>query len=112
MSSTVEESARGDVLVWCVRGITYVYVPNALVNIIGSRTVTSLCSISTKGIIPLLCFQVPNASGEETCGNEVQETSRDDKEQLKLGSRTTPSKHVSLWISIHPVAAREKNLLV
>lgn len=71
-------------------GCTYVYVPHALVNVIRARPAAGFRGIAAKGYVPLLRLKVPDRSGEEASGDEVQQTRRSHEEQLQLGSRSAP----------------------
>jgi hypothetical protein len=65
--------------------VAEVDVPDALSDVVGSCTGSSLSSITSGYVVPVLGFKVPDGSGEETGGDEVEETGGDDEEVLELG---------------------------
>lgn len=69
---------------------TYVDMPDTFINVIRARAIPELCSVAADDIVPLLLFEIPNCSGEEAGRHEIQETRRDDKEDLQLGGRAAP----------------------
>lgn len=80
---------------WELERVTYVDVPNALIDIIRASTGAELGSLTTNVLVPLLVLKVPDGAGEETGGDEVQEAGGGDEEELELGGGTTPSGVVS-----------------
>ena len=61
---------------------TYVYMPHALGNIIGTWTRTGLSGVASSQIVPLLGFEVPDGAREKARGDEVEEAGGDDEEDL------------------------------
>ena len=71
-------------------GVSYVDVPDALVNIIRARAIAKLVSLAANVLVPLGHLKGPDGAREETSTDEIQKAGRDDKEELELGARTTP----------------------
>lgn len=69
---------------------TYVDVPDTLVNIIGTRSVSKLISFTTNVLVPLGHLETPDRARKEASTDEVQEAGRENEEELKSGARTTP----------------------
>jgi hypothetical protein len=49
-------------------------MPDALVDIIRSGSGTGLGGVTTDDIVPVLGLEIPDCAGEETGGDEVEET--------------------------------------
>jgi hypothetical protein len=64
-------------------------VPDASVDVIGTRAVAELSSIAADNLVPLLLLNEPDGSGKETGSDHVQEAGRCNKEGLKPGHRST-----------------------
>ena len=77
-------------------GLTYVDVPDTLVDVIGPRSGSDLCRIASHCIVPILSLEIPDCSREETGGDEVEEACRDDKEELESGRSTSPSNRLDM----------------
>lgn len=69
---------------------THVDVPDALVNVIRASSGAKLGGFTTNKLIPLLLLKVPHATGEQTSGDEIQQTRGRDQEELDARSRSTP----------------------
>lgn len=65
-----------------VRTKTYVDMPHALPDIVTTRTGTSFCSTLASELNPGILFKVPDTLREQTCCDQVEETRRDDEEDL------------------------------
>lgn len=70
---------------------TYVYVPHALVNVIGTRSISKFCGVTADNLVPFLLLEITHCPGEESSGDEIQEARRNDKEYLQLGCGPSPS---------------------
>lgn len=57
-------------------------MPDALVDVVGSRTASELRSIATNEAVPLLGFEVPDGAREETRADQVKQTGGNDEEVL------------------------------
>ena len=75
--------------------ITHVDVPNTLIDIIRAGSVTEFTSFTTNVLVPSGHLETPDRSREETCTNEVEQTGRQNEEELEFGTRTTPDIIVS-----------------
>lgn len=53
--------------------IAYVDVPDTLVDIIRSRSGSKFCGITSDYLVPLVCLEVPDSSGEQTSSHEIEE---------------------------------------
>jgi hypothetical protein len=49
----------------------YIYVPNALINIVAARTTTYFSSVTANLFIPSVAFKVPNAAREEASSDKI-----------------------------------------
>ena len=78
------------------RRITHVDVPNTLIDIIRAGPVAELTSFTTNVLVPSSHLETPDRSREETCANEVEQTGRQNEEELEFGARTTPDVIVSI----------------
>lgn len=78
---------------------TYIDVPNDLVNIIGTRAISQLLSVTANDVVPFLLLKVANSTGEQTGRDEVEQTGRNHEEDLHVGGRTTPASKASRTIS-------------
>lgn len=65
-------------------------MPDALPDVVGSCAGASLGSIASGYVVPVLGFEIPDGSREESSSDKVEEAGRDDEEILKLGRSTTP----------------------
>lgn len=72
------------------KGGTDVDMPNGLIDVVCSWTISEFSDIATDNIVPLLLFQVADATGEETGCYQVEEAGRYDKEDLHGGRGTGP----------------------
>jgi hypothetical protein len=75
---TLERLKRG-------RWIAYIDVPDTLVDIVRTSPRSEFCSITSDGLVPGLCLEIPYSSGEETGCDEIEEASGDHQEELKSG---------------------------
>jgi hypothetical protein len=76
--------------------MTYINMPNTLVNIVRARSVTELVCFTTDILVPFGHLEAPYSPREEACTNEVQETGGENKEELEFGTRATPITIVSI----------------
>lgn len=68
-------------------------MPDALSDVIRSRTGTCLGSITTNYVVPSIVLQIPDASGEEAGSNQVEDASGDDQEDLEGGLVSSSADH-------------------
>ena len=64
---------------------TYIDVPHRLVDIIRPRAVAELGGVASDELVPGVLLKEPHGPREEAGGNEIQQTGRDDEEELQLG---------------------------
>lgn len=69
--------------------VAAVDVPDTLLNVVGTGARTILGDITTGLLREDVHLEVPNGTGEETSGNEVEEASRGDEENLDRENVTT-----------------------
>jgi hypothetical protein len=70
-------------------------MPHTLPDIIRPRPSTCLCSTLTGQSDPRILLEVPHALGEQARSHQVQETRRDDKEDLQRRFVATFVDHVT-----------------
>lgn len=64
-------------------GVAAVDMPDTLADIVGTGSRTRFGGITTDDIVPGVVLEVPDGTGEETSGDEVEEAGRDDQEVLQ-----------------------------
>ena len=69
---------------------TYINMPYAFSDIIRTWTGTCLGGVASSEIVPLLGLKEPDGPGEEARGDQVEEASGDDKEDLHFRGCATP----------------------
>lgn len=87
-------------------GVAAVDVPDTLADIVGTSSRTRFGRITTDDIIPGVVLEVPDCTGEETSGDEVEEAGRDDQEVLQGGSVTTSIAEEILARTASPFSTR------
>lgn len=69
-------------------------MPDTLGNIVGAWSGADFSSVATDNLVPFGLLKVPYSAREEASGNKVEDTSRDDEEDLKSGADTTTVKRM------------------
>lgn len=59
-------------------------MPNHIGNVISASTISKLGDIGSDEVVPMLLLKVADTAREQASGNEVEETSGYDKEDLHL----------------------------
>lgn len=71
---------------------TYVYMPNAFVNVIRARPISKLGSVAPEDVVPLLVFEIPDSTREEASTDKIKQASGGYQEILQFCGRSSPSK--------------------
>lgn len=71
--------------------VAAVDVPDALGDIVGPGTRPGLGGVAAYDLAPFVVLEIPDGLGKQAGGDEVEETSGDDKEDLHGCRVTTPS---------------------
>ena len=83
-------------------------MPDDIVNVIASWAGASLCGIAADDLVPFCLLEVPDGASEEACCDEIEQTCRNNKEQLELRRGATPKTALALFRS----EAKERDSLV
>lgn len=70
--------------------MSYVDVPDTLIDVIRSWTGPSFDGITTDHLVPSVCLKKPNPSGEESGSDDIEKAGGDDQEELESGRCTAP----------------------
>lgn len=63
--------------------VAAVDVPDTLVDVVRTRARANFCCITSDDVVPGVNFEGPDGFAEESGGDEIQETSGDDEEDLE-----------------------------